>query len=231
VQEIIAHRGASAYEPEHTLAAYDLALRQGAEVLEVDVRATADGEIVVVHDDTLLRTAGDPRRVDEVAFGDLESWLRPLTLGEVVARYGDQARILVDLKRPSPAWEPKLLAILARRRLRRRVVVQSFDHVALRRLRAQAPWLALGALVAEVTPRPDLDALASFADAVGPWHGMVDAALVAAAHARGLAVRPWTVNDPLRIERLVGLGVDGVITDVPDVAVALRDAAAVPLAA
>src|SRR3712207_255467 len=104
---IIAHRGASAYAPEHTFAAYDLALDQGADVLELDVRSTADGELVVVHDATLRRTCGDPRRVDSLGRRDLAALgeLRPLTLDAVLDRYGAQTRFLLDLKDPRPAWE------------------------------------------------------------------------------------------------------------------------------
>ncbi|HEV2815308.1 MAG TPA: glycerophosphodiester phosphodiesterase, partial [Solirubrobacteraceae bacterium] len=214
MQEIIAHRGASAHAAEHTLAAYDLAVAQGADVLELDVRETADGRLVVVHDETLLRTAGDPRRVDSVdsaALAALDPDVRPLTLATVLVRYRRNARFLLDLKEPAPEWEGRLLATISRTCVRDRVVVQSFDHAALRRLRAAAPWLNLAALT---RTRPlDLAALAAFAHGVGPWHESVDAAFVTAAHANGLAVRPWTVNDPVAIAHLISLGVDGVITD------------------
>jgi glycerophosphoryl diester phosphodiesterase len=234
MQEIIAHRGASAYAAEHTLAAYDLALDQRADVLELDVRAAADGTLVVVHDDTLLRTVGDPRRVDALdaaALAALDPDSRPLTLDTVLTRYARNARFLLDLKRPSPRWEPRLLAAIDRPGLRGRVVVQSFDHRALRRLHRAAPWLELAALFPAGLPPFGLGAVARFATGIGPSHGAVTPKLVARARAAGLAIRPWTVNDPAEIERLVGLGVDGVITDVPDVVAAIRDRATVPLAA
>lgn len=227
MQEIIAHRGASAYAPEHTLAAYDLAIDQGADVLELDIRATADGELVVVHDPTLLRTAGDPRRVAELRGADVPA----LTLDGVLARYATRARFLLDVKEPSPEWEGRLLVAVGRAGLQRRVVVQSFDHAALRRLHDAGPWLELAALF-PTDPPPDLAGVATFAAGIGPWHEAVDAALVARARARGLAIRPWTVNGPADIDRLLALGVDGVITDVPDVAAAARSAlVAAPLAA
>ena len=231
---VIAHRGASAYTAEHTLAAYDLALVQRADVLELDVRATADGTLVVVHDETLLRTVGDPRRVDALdaaALAELDPDARPLTLDTVLTRYRRSARFLLDLKQPTPRWEGALLAAIDRPRLRGRVVVQSFDHRALRRLHRAAPWLPIAALFPHELPVRGLGAVAHFACGIGPWHGAVDAELVAAGRGRGLAIRPWTVNQPAEIERLMALGVDGVITDVPDVAAAVRDRAAVPLAA
>jgi glycerophosphoryl diester phosphodiesterase len=234
MQEIIAHRGASAYAPEHTLAAYDLALAQGADVLELDVRAAGDGTLVVHHDDTLLRTVGDPRRVDAVdrdALAHIHPDVRPLTLDTVLTRYAHSARFLLDLKRPSPRWERRLLELIDRPVLRGRVVVQSFDPRALRRLHRAEPSLPIAALFPKGLPVRGLGAVARFATGIGPWHEAVDAGLIASARAHGLAVRPWTVNGEADIERLLAVGVDGVITDVPDVALAARTRVAAPLAA
>src|SRR5829696_8325523 len=106
--EVVAHRGASAYRAEHTLAAYEVALDQGAHVLELDVRPTADGELVVVHDATLRRTTGRPERVADLpleAIRELCGAAAPPSLDEVLARFGHGARDLVELKDPTPAWE------------------------------------------------------------------------------------------------------------------------------
>ena len=213
MKQIIAHRGASAYAPEPTFAAYDLALEQGADGLELDVRAALDGTLVVAHD-----PPGPSAR--------------PLTLDQVLRRYGARTRLVLDLKDPEPEWEGRLLVSIGRAGLLGEAIVQSFDHRALRRLRTAAPELRLAALYPELVPADqDLDGVASFADVLSPWHGAVDAGLLAAARARGLRVMAWTVNRPAYAERLLALGVDGVITDVPDVVRAIRDrAAARPLA-
>jgi glycerophosphoryl diester phosphodiesterase len=222
--EVIAHRGASAYAPENSFAAYDLALEQGATTIELDVRACADGSLVVVHDDTLWRTAGDPRRVDALTASCLLALVedaRPQPLDAVLERYGGATRWLIDLKDPHPAWEGHVVAAIERHGLRRRAAVQSFDAEAVARVRRAAPWLPVAVLYGRRDdPAAALDAAAAFAAGVGPWHGHVDARLVAAAHARGLAVRPWTVDAPDEMERLLGLGVDGLITNAPDVACA-----------
>lgn len=229
--EVVAHRGASAYAPEHTFAAYDLALEQGADTLELDVRATGDGELVVVHDRTLLRTLGDPRRVDVVRYAELPPLTRPLRLAEVLDRYGSRTRWLVELKDPSPAWERDAVAALDARGLTHRATVQSFDARALRRLHAVAPHVSCAALSWRAPSGRRLDALASFATGIGVLHHCVDTRLVTAAHARGLAVRAWTVNAPADVERVLAAGVDAVITDVPDVAAGLARAEAPALAA
>jgi glycerophosphoryl diester phosphodiesterase len=228
--EVIAHRGASAYQPEHTFAAYELALAQGADTLELDVRPAADGTLLLVHDRTLLRTAGDPRRVadlDAVALTRLSAGVRPLRLDAALRRYGGRCRLLVELKEPGPAWELEATAAIARHGASR-VVVQSFAPAALERLRRAVPELAVAPLYARGRlRRADLDAAARYAAGIGVEHRDVDADLVAAAHGRGLALRAWTVDEPAEMRRLVGAGVDGLITNVPDVA---REVVAVPLA-
>jgi glycerophosphoryl diester phosphodiesterase len=233
--DVVAHRGASAYAPEHSFAAYDLALAQEADVLELDVRRTADGGLVLVHDPTLLRTAGHPRAVDGLtrdAIEELDAATRPPTFEAFLERYAGAPLLLVDLKDPTPEWEGRVVEAIERHALRERAIVQSFDLEALRRLRRRAPWLTLSALLTrELVPCDHLDAAAEFASGVGPWHGAVDAAVVEAARARGLAVRPWTVDDPAEMKRLLGLGVDAIITNAPDVGVAVVRGAPLPAAA
>ena len=220
--EVIAHRGASAYRPEHTLAAYGLALEQGADRLELDVRPTADGELVVVHDPTLVRLGGGKRPVAELTLAEAREACDgegPLTLDDVLGHFGTSARYLVELKDPDPSWETGVAAALVRHGLARHARLQTFDLEAVPRLRAASPWIPCGALCVRRPRLRTLDALAGVADGIGVWHRRVDAGLVAAAHARGLAVRAWTVNGPALVDRMLDLGVDGVITDAPDVAV------------
>jgi glycerophosphoryl diester phosphodiesterase len=225
--EIVAHRGASAYAPENTLAAYDLAVEQGADTIELDVRTTADGDLVLVHDLTLMRTAGEAteiRDLDRAALARLDPMLRPPSIEEVLSRYPAEVRFLIDVKDPTPDWELRVVDAVERHGLRGRASVQSFELDGLARLHRAAPWLPLAALFRRRdTPRLRLDEVAPFACGIGPWHGAVDAELVAQAHARGMAVRPWTVDEAGEAERLLELGVDGVITNAPDV---IRSAAA-----
>lgn len=172
------------------------------------------GELVTLHDPTLDRTTGG--RWDHPA--------APARFEAVLARYGASTRYLVDLKDPSPAWEARVVEALERHGVLHLATVQSFDLDALARLHRLAPRLRLAALyrradsvglaVAEV-PR--------FACAVGVHHPNVDAPFVAAARARGLAVHPWTVDVACEAARLLALGVDAVITNVPDVVRATLD--------
>ncbi len=231
---VIAHRGASAYRAEHTLDAYDCALALGADRLELDVRSAADGTLVVLHDRTLARTAGDPRAVAAVNLADLRRLgpgRAPLTLDEVLGRYGSQAAYLIELKEPRPGDGALLLEVLGRHDVAGRVCVQSFDPAGLLALHAREPGLPLALLYRRArgsrAVRRGLPRVARWARAIGPAAASVDAALVLAAHHLGLAVQPWTVNDEAEMDRLLALGVDGLITDVPDRARSAVDAVGV----
>lgn len=196
--EVIAHRGASAYAREHTVDAYELALRHGASMLELDVRATADGDLVVVHDATLLRTAQDPRRIARLTRADLlalDPLRRPLTLDAVLERYGRRARLLIDLKHPTRVSEQRIISALTRHGLADDTVVQSFDAAALRRLYRASPSLAVAPLYRLAPTARRLRAITGYAGGIGVWHACIDAALVLRARAAGIAVRAWTVND------------------------------------
>ena len=232
--EVIAHRGASAYALEHSLAAFDLALDQGADALELDVRLTADGQPVVIHDPTLLRTAADARAVAAVSACDLASLdpaVRPPMLADVLDRYGAATRWFVELKDTTPLCVDAVATALATRGLGRYAVVQSFDSGALRRMRGAMPSLAVAPLLWRAPGARRLRSIATFATGIGVRYACVDLTLLMRARADGLAVRAWTPNATEDIARLAELGVDGVITDVPDRArsvvddVALRDAA------
>ena len=221
---VIAHRGASAYRAEHTLDAYDCALAMGADRLELDVRSAADGTLVVLHDRTLKRTAGDPRAVAELRLADLrrlDPGRAPLTLDEVLGRYGAETAYLIELKEPRPGDAALLLEVLGRHdAVAGRVCVQSFDRAGLLALHAREPSLPLALLYRRAwgprAVRRGLPRVARWACAIAPAAASVDAALVLAAHHLGLGVQAWTVDDEGEMHRLLALGVDGLITNVPD---------------
>ena len=200
---VIAHRGASAYAPEHSFDAYDLALGMGASALELDVREAPGGGLVVQHDATRVRVAGDP-----------------LGLDEVLSRYGRATRYWIELKDPRPSGERTLVAALARHRVLDRVTIQAFDRRSLRRFGRLEASLPRVALLRDTLAARGVERRIALAPrgvcGVGPCAASVDAAVVLAAHTRGMSVRPYTVNDPAEMERLVWLGVDGIFTDAPD---------------
>lgn len=238
--EVIAHRGASAHAPENTLEAFALAMDLGADRVELDVRATADGVPVVVHDPSLERTTGVARAVTDVTAAELRALsaaVRPPTLEDVLEAFGSDTRYLIEIKRIPVETESLVLGALMTRGLGRHATLQSFDHLLLRRLRRRNPAVPLAALLrpgADV--RSGLRLVAPFVQGIGPVAAQVDPVLVQEARARGLLVRPWTVNDSDEMQRLLTAGVDGIITDRPEraraaVATAARRAGAGTVAA
>lgn len=225
----IAHRGASALAPENTLAAFRLALEQGCDGIELDIHRTRDGHLVVIHDHALGRTAAGRGLIRDLPLAvvkqaDAGAWKGPRFAGERVPTLDETLALLlpagilvfIELKAGSfhyPGIEADLLALLQRHDAVERVQVSSFDHWALKRLRELAPRLPLGMLYEGNPLDPIGMARAIGATAIHPgWH-FVSPDLVTAAHAAGLHVNVWTVNDPAVARQLQAAGVDGIMSD------------------
>jgi glycerophosphoryl diester phosphodiesterase len=239
----VAHRGASGSAPENTLAAVRAAVAARADLVEVDVRRTADRALVVHHDASLARTTNAaevypdraPWRVAdftlaEVARLDAGSRFSPRHAGEQVptleavldALHGTGVGLLLELKEPQehPGVVAELASELRFHRSRQaprpeapEVLVQSFDHQAMRLLRAHEPEVPVG-LIGKPR-RAELSQLATWAAAVNPHHYSVDAGYVEAVRGAGMLCLVWTPNTPRAVLRALRLGVDGVITDHP----------------
>lgn len=250
-QVVVAHRGASGHAPEHTFAAYDLALEMGAEYIEQDVYPSADGVLVVIHDLTLDRTARGPaencsgnvsdKTVAQLKTCDMGSWFnetypdraRPEyvgqtipTLEEVFQRYGTRANYYIETKPNldlSGAVESQLLALIKQYGLyegmvqRRQVLVQSFLPTSLLTMQSLDPTVPLVQLMQPLTTNAvTLALIAGYGFGVGPPVSDVNAALVEQAHAVGLSMHPYTVNETADLERVAGYCVDGLFTNFPD---------------
>jgi glycerophosphoryl diester phosphodiesterase len=223
---VIAHRGASAAFPENTAAAFAGAHAQGADGVELDVRRTADGHLAISHDDTLP----DGTVLVETAFSDLGE--RVVDLATVLDVCAGLAVVNIEIKnwpddRDFDATEQVAAAVVALLRDRGEIedgrnLISCFHLPTIDRVRALAPELATAWLLGLVSdPARLIDkAAARGHTAVHPHHVFVNDEFVAIAHAAGLRVNAWTCNDPDRIRWLADLGVDAVITDVPDVALA-----------
>ncbi|THA26970.1 glycerophosphodiester phosphodiesterase [Streptomyces sp. RKND-216] len=251
---VVAHRGASAYAPENTLAAVDAAHDLGFAWVENDVQRTRDGELVVLHDESLARTTDveevfpdrAPWRVAdftaaEVARLDAGSWFGEEFAGEripTLERYlrrveANGQRLLLELKKPSlyPGVEGQTLKELAnegwldQQHVARRLVIQSFEAETVRTVHELAPEVTTGFL--GTPPAAELPGYAAFTDQINPNHSTVTADYVSAvqalegAHGRPLEVFTWTVDDAATARRVAGAGVDGIISNAPDV---VRDA-------
>ncbi|GHB30216.1 hydrolase [Streptomyces viridiviolaceus] len=247
---VIAHRGASAYAPENTLAAVDKAAELGIRWVENDVQRTKDGELVVLHDDSLRRTTDveevypdrAPWKVKdftaaEIARLDAGSWFgsayagaRVPTLEQYVRRVDHHhQKLLLEIKNPQlyPGIERETLKVLAnegwldRRHVAGRLVVQSFSADSVRTVHELKPAVKTGFLGTPAVS--DLPAYAEFTDQINPSYGTLSLGYVSSVHAftgphgRPLEVSTWTVNDADTARLVAGYGVDGIITNKPDV--------------
>jgi glycerophosphoryl diester phosphodiesterase len=228
---VIAHRGASADAPENTIAAFELALEQGADGIELDVHLSADEHPVVIHDFTLERTTDGAGPVSEHTVRELKrldagGWRdrrfrgqRVQTLQEVLERFRDRARFWVELKGGSalyPGIEERVISLLEIYDVVDRALVQSFDHEAIGRIRATSPEIRVGALVAQAP----LDAALlrpGAANAICPGAHLLTEEVLSEIRGADLECYVWTVNEPVQMDRLVGWGVNGIITDRPGV--------------
>ena len=226
---IIAHRGASAAAPESTEEAIRLAFRLRADMVELDVHMTADRRLVIFHDDRLDRTTDGHgllrrRRYAELARLDAGAWFASRFAGQRILllsqalRVARSHRVNLELKgtaQPRQLIE-RVVRCLRQARATTRVLVSSFDVSLLARLRRAQPRIAL-ALLCRWRPRPALErAVRLGCVAFHPHASLVTPALVRDARAAGLRVHTWTVEDPRQARRLVRLGVQGLVTNVPD---------------
>jgi glycerophosphoryl diester phosphodiesterase len=227
----IAHRGASALAPENTIAAFERAVELGADVIELDLHMSQDGELVVIHDDTLDRTTDGSGPVHQRSLGELMRldagrWFgegfagqRIPRLAEVLDRFAGRVPLALEIKAGStffPGIEEKVVSALRERAAIDQTAVASFDHYALRRLKEIEPTIRTAALL---VGRPvSLSALAgpAKADGLALEASFVTKTEVEACRAAGLHIVVWVVNDPVQMRHFIGLGVDGIITDRPD---------------
>jgi glycerophosphoryl diester phosphodiesterase len=237
---VVAHRGASGYAPENTFASFTLGLEQGADLLELDVHLSRDGEPVVIHDEALDRTTDGRGLVVEHTLAELRqldagAWFGPQfagqripTLDEVLAWARERTCLAIEIKNaPSfyPGIEAKIAALLDRHDMLRRTLVISFDHQALRRLGGLAPGLLTGALYACRPVDPVALARAAGARVLAPGWSFVTPADVAAAHAAGLRINAWSTSNPAVLRHLIGAGVDAITTNHPDLLLRALDPA------
>jgi glycerophosphoryl diester phosphodiesterase len=222
---VIAHRGASGHRPENTLPAYELAVAQGADMIEIDLHRTRDAALVITHDEDLAGLGGRGEVADaslsEVRSLDAGGGERVPILGEVLERFGARIPFNLEFKRGTRAeyagLEAEALGEVERRGILPRTLFSSFYDPVLARLRELSSRARIALLLSpRDAERPLERALQLRAEAINPWRGMVRRELVEAAHGEGLAVYVFTVDERAEMERLLELGVDGLFTNFPD---------------
>jgi glycerophosphoryl diester phosphodiesterase len=222
IPRVIAHRGASAAFPENTIEAFRGARSMGADGVELDVRRTADGVLAVHHDAALA----DGRVIVELTGADLPASVCDLEAALDACAGLDVVNIEIKNWPDDPDFDPELrladqvVALVDRRGDHRRVLVSCFHLPTVDRVRGLDERMATAWLTFSL---PDQHAAIDRAarhghSAIHPHVAFVDTAYVEHAHDAGLEVNTWTCDDPDRMAELATLGVDGIVTNVPDVA-------------
>lgn len=242
----IAHRGGAGLWPENTLYAFERAGASGVDVIETDVRATADGELVLFHDEGVERTTDGNGRVGSLTLAELKrldaayrwspdggrsfpfkgSGVTIPTLREVFEAL-PHMRFNIEPKQAAPSLAASLCRLIREHGMADKVLVASFSGAVLSEFRRECPEVATSAATGEVASFLTLHEAglaASYSPAMQalqvPEHAgglrVLTRDFVEAAHGRNLRVHAWTVNDEGDMRRLVETGVDGIITDYPD---------------
>jgi len=238
---IIAHRGASGYAPENTMSAFQTALKMGADAIEVDVQQTSDGKIIIIHDDTLDRTTNGTGKVAEKSYKELQSldagsWFNPKFFGERIPLLQDffeliykKVHAIIEVKYGSsvyPDIEKNVIALIQSYKLMDSVIVSSSRITVLQTFYSLLPALKLGKvltpkehwrslfLLNPISTKQDLTAIIK---EIHPHWSFIDAEFMEWARLAGMTVCPWTINTIIKAKAVAERGVQGVITNYPDI--------------
>lgn len=224
----IAHRGASSYAPENTLAAFDLALHMGIRHVELDVHCTSDGHVVVIHDDTVDRTTSGSGPVASYTLGalrclDTGAWFgaefagqRVPTFAEILQRYGGRLHVHTEIKGGTVHLVQRTVDLVRQYDMTTQVTMTSFQPLRLQEVRTYAPELPTGWLVRQVNEAIIAQARELGVTQLCPPARTVTPELVRHLQAWGFVVRAWGVANEALMRQVVDAGADGMTVDFPD---------------
>jgi glycerophosphoryl diester phosphodiesterase len=232
----VAHRGATGYAPENTIAAFDKGVEMKADYIEIDVQRSKDGELVIIHDTTVDRTTNGTGYIKDLTFEQLRqldagSWKGEQFTGEripafdeILDRYHGKTGILIELKAPElyPGIEEQVAEELTKRNLDRpqneKIIIQSFNFESMKKMNTLLPNVPIGVLTSSKAHATSeaLKEFSAYADYFNPSYGIVTKELVGEVHALGMKISSWTVRSQEAADFLIEMGVDAIITDYPD---------------
>lgn len=235
---LVGHRGAMGHAPENTMASFRKGLDLGADWVECDVQLSKDGKVMVFHDPTLNRTSNGTgplrnRTASQLRSLDAGAWFSPEfkgqripTLNELLrwakpckTRSGLPLGLLVEIKNKPvsyPGIERKVAQAIQSAGMAERVVVISFDHAAVKKIKRIAPRLWTGMLYHKPLKDPVARARALKANVVSPAMQLATKSLALRARGAGLTLSVWTVNEEKDMKKMISCGVDAITTNLPD---------------
>ncbi len=226
---VVAHRGASGYAPENTLSAMKKAIEMKAEMSELDVQETADGEIILLHDNTTKRTGKKDLNIWKLNYDDLKDievgeWFseeykgEPIpTLKEVIDLVKGKMKLNIELKanKHEKMLAERSLKVVTDNEFLDQVVFTSFKFDEIRKIRALNKEAKVGYIFGKLPE--NVDVFTEDVDLLSAHYKTVDAEFVKKAKSNGKEVHVWTVNEPEDMKRMIELGVEAIITNYPDV--------------
>lgn len=227
---IIGHRGAAGHAPENTMSSFWMAREYGAQAIELDTTLSRDGELVVIHDNTIDRTTDGKGVVSEMTVKELKQfdagrWFHPRfegeripTLEEVLLQLPEDFIINIEIKGSDGELEERLAKLLVQCDRVETVFISSFRHKSLHYLKRLMPEIKVGlGYTADVVDH--IVFAQSFSlplYSLHPHHALIGLHEIKAAVEQRIEVYPYTVNEPERMETLIAAGASGIITDYPD---------------
>jgi glycerophosphoryl diester phosphodiesterase len=237
---ILAHRGASAYAPENTMSAFELGVKMGAKGIETDIHLSLDGIPVIIHDefiDNVSNGKGDCKKksVEELKKYDFGSWFsqkyasEKIPLLEELLDYVQKKDIILNIEIKKgfvkyPGIEEKAVELVQKYNLEDRVVLSSFNHYSIMRIKEINKTLSTGALYAAGLALPWEYAKIINAEYIHPLFGSVNKSIIDSCRRNNIKVNGWTINTREDIIKSIKAGFDGIITNYPDIAVQLVNA-------
>ncbi|MFF2481725.1 glycerophosphodiester phosphodiesterase family protein [Paenibacillus sp. NPDC058071] len=239
--KIWAHRGASAYAPENTMAAFELAVQQHADGLDITIHRTKDGEIVVIHDDKIDRTSNGTGDVADYTLAELQMFnfnagfeeqyptaeiptLRQVL--EFVKTHGLELNIeenVIFSDHDRAAISLDAAKLVQDHGLTERVSFSSFNHQSMARIKQSVAEIQTGLLYLEGLYNGEEYAKTANASALHSFFISVTPEMVSQAHNAGVRIHAWTVNEVAAVKSMIDAGADVIITDCPDICADLRD--------
>jgi glycerophosphoryl diester phosphodiesterase len=218
-KKLIAHRGARAEEPENTIRAIKRAFECGADAVEVDVRLSKDGEVMVIHDETLERTTNGVGWIKEKTLEQLRTF--DAGRGERIPKLSDVlslseklgVELVVEVKEEET--EEIVIREIIEAGMEAKVIISSFFHPSLLKVKELAPRIKTGVIISSLPVFPVNLALDANANVIFPKYTRLNREFIEEAVEKGIQIYPWTVNTREDLERVLELGVDGIVTDNP----------------
>ncbi len=215
----IAHRGASAYEPENTIRSFKKAIEMNSDLIEFDVRESLDGELVVMHDDSLDRTTNGSGVVKRKTLSELKELDAGMgeqipTLKEVLEFGIGKTKFVIELK--ENGIEDKVVRVIHEFGIQNDVFIVSFKGIRLKMIKQIEPDIKTGLILFGST-NPIKQALKCGADAVAPFRWFITRGFIKNAKSHGLYAFSWIIDDSIKARKLKDIGLDGIITNKPDI--------------